>query len=218
MKGRKLNRLRGFDYSSDNLYFITCCVHNMVWCFGEIQSANVDNGINVARTGRDLSLPHPTDHRPNDTHFHNPRQKMILNEYGAIATQQWYWLENQYPYIVLHAFVVMPNHVHGIIEIKRDIIVGTGRDLSIPIDHQCNHNNALTGRDLSLPKIKSLSELMGAYKTTISKKIHLLGYAGFAWKRSFYEHIIRDERSFETISQYIVNNPVKWKKDKFFNP
>ena len=68
----------------------------------------------------------------------------------------------QYPYVVLHAFVVMPNHIHGIIEINRNI-VGTGRDLS------------LNTPDPSLqPKIKSLSELMGAYKTTVSKQIHLL--------------------------------------------
>jgi putative transposase len=44
-----------------------------------------------------------------------------------------------------------------------------------------------------------------------------LGYTGFTWQRSFYEHIIRDEKSFETISDYIMNNPLKWEQDKFFN-
>jgi REP element-mobilizing transposase RayT len=55
---------------------------------------------------------------------------MILNDYGKIANQQWYWLAEQYPYVILHEFIVMPNHIHGIIEISRDAIVGTGRDLS----------------------------------------------------------------------------------------
>ena len=57
---------------------------------------------------------------------------MILNDYGKIAEKQWHWLREQYPYITLHASVVMPNHIHGIIEINRGQIVGTGRDLSVP--------------------------------------------------------------------------------------
>ena len=100
---------------------------------------------------------------------------------GEIADQQWYWLAEQYPYIVLHEFIVMPNHIHGIIEINCKAMAGKGRDLSLP------------------PKIKSLSELMGAYKTTASKYIHLKGYAEFAWQRSFHDHIIRDEKSYKRI-------------------
>ncbi len=122
---------------------------------------------------------------------------MKLNEYGKIAEKQWYWLGEQYPYVVLHAFVVMPNHIHGIIEINRNI-VGTGHD---HIRQQL--------------KIKSLSELMGAYKTTVSKQIHLAGFKEFAWQRSFYEHIIRDKKSFKTIAAYITRNPAKWDQDKF---
>jgi len=131
---------------------------------------------------------------------------MILNEYGAIAEIQWFWLGEKYPYVILHEFVVMPNHIHGIIEINRDI-VRTGRDLSLP-----------------QPKIKPLSELIGAYKTTVSKQIHILECRDrsrpvptFAWQRSFYEHIIRDEKTFETISDYIINNPVNWEQDKLYN-
>jgi REP element-mobilizing transposase RayT len=116
IKERKPNRLKGYDYSSDNLYFITSCVQNRICCFGKI----------VVVMGRD------------------PSQQMILNEWGAIAENQWYWLSEQYPYVLLHAFIVMPNHIHGIIEINRNNVgtgrvVGTGRDLSLR--HQ---------RDLSL--------------------------------------------------------------------
>ena len=57
---------------------------------------------------------------------------------------------------------------------------------------------------------------MGAYKTTSSKKIHLLGYEAFQWQRSFHDHIIRDEKSYETISNYISNNPALWEQDKFY--
>jgi putative transposase len=171
----------------------------MVCCFGDVvvgTGHDLSDENNLLRTGHDLSLQEP---------------RMILNDYGKIADQQWYWLAEQYPYVILHEFIVMPNHIHGIIEISRDAIVGTGRDLS------GNNYETGTGHDLSLPKIKSLSGLMGAYKTTISKKIHLLKYDEFAWQRSFYDHIIRDEKSYEKISNYIINNPNSWQQDKFFN-
>ena len=179
-KERKPNRLQGYDYSSDNLYFVTSCVQNRVCCFGEIFP---DNPV-----------------RP-----HSP--KIILNEYGEIAEKQWHWLAVQYPYVVLHAFVVMPNHIHGIIEINRSHIKS-----SDPI------------------KIKSLSELIGAYKTTVSKQIHLLERTDgsrctdrsrpvrtFAWQRSFFEMIIRDRKTYDNISDYIITNPARWERDKFYN-
>lgn len=165
MRERKRNRLLGYDYSQDNLYFVTSCVQDRICCFGEIQDG-----------------------------------KMILNKFGQIAQNQWEWLENQYSYLILHAFVVMPNHIHGIIEINRDIVVGAGRDLTLQYP----------------TKIKSLSELMGAYKTTTSKQIHLNGLKSFAWQRSFHDHIIRNEQAFEKISYYIENNPLKWKEDTFY--
>ena len=191
LRNRKPNRMKGYDYSQDNLYLITSCVQDRICCFGTIADG-----------------------------------KMELNDYGTIAEEQWHWLGKQYPYIVLHEFVVMPNHIHGIIEINRSIVginpvvVGTGRDLSIQQQQPI--------------KIKSLSELMGAYKTTSSKKIHLLECtdespgdrsrpvptntnATFQWQRSFHDHIIRDAKSFETISNYILNNPANWIKDKFYN-
>jgi putative transposase len=174
LKERKTNRLKEYDYSLDNLYFVTSCVQNRVCCFGEI----VGTGHNPSlQSGEFVPVP-----------------RMVLNDYGKIAEKQWYWLSEQYPYVILHAFVVMPNHIHGILEIYRSRII-----LSDAI------------------KIKPLSELIGAYKTTVSKQIHLAGFIEFKWQRSFYEHIIHDEKSFETISAYILNNPENWEQDKLYN-
>jgi putative transposase len=245
MKERKPNRLHGYDYSSDNLYFITSCVHNRICCFGEIVPVNPegtgrdlslhpnDSGSSV-RTGRDLSL-HPNDSgssvrtgRDLSVQPHSP--KMILNEFGEIAENQWHWLAEQYPYVVLHAFVVMPNHIHGIIEINRMHIVRTGRDLSVQqsvdlsvqqsVDLSLQQSVDLSLQqsvDLSLSKIKSLSGLMGAYKTTVSKQIHLMGFTEFAWQRSFFEQIIRDRKAYNNISDYIITNPARWEQDKLNN-
>jgi REP element-mobilizing transposase RayT len=82
----------------------------------------------------------------------------------------------------------MPNHIHGIIEIRRD----------------------------SVRKIKSLSEILGAYKTTVSKQIHQAGLKTFQWQRSFHDHIIRDDGSFQRISDYINDNTAKWEHDTLF--
>ncbi len=140
---------------------------------------------------------------------------MKCNLYGTIAEEQWAWLQSQYPYIVSHAFVVMPNHVHAIIEISAS--VPTGRDLSVHDLPVRSHRDLPVPRGDALPqhrKIKSLSELIGAYKTTVSKKIHLSGFTEFRWKRSFHDHIIRDDESFVRIKNYIDTNPSNWKADE----
>jgi putative transposase len=157
MQNRKRNRLKDFDYSQGDGYFVTICTKDKVNYFGEIQ-----NG------------------------------EMILNEYGKIVKQQWLWLQKQYNYVSLDEFVIMPNHLHGLLIINND--VGNGRDRS-------------------LPEIKSLSSLIGAFKTTSSKMIHQNGNINFSWQKSFYDHIIRNEKSLENIRVYIHYNPLKWEWD-----
>ena len=64
-------------------------------------------------------------------------------------------------------------------------------------------------------KIKTVSSLMGAYKTTTSKQIHLLGNADFEWHRSFHDHIVCSHAAYENIYDYITKNPANWDKEKF---
>jgi putative transposase len=172
-KNRKLNRLAGFDYSSEALYFVTSCTDNKIYHFGEIS-----NG------------------------------ELSLNIYGKVAEKQWLWLGGQYQYLTLHSFIIMPNHMHGIIEIDTSKIAIKSKTLQ----KECLSNEI----PKDPVKIKSISELMGAYKTTTSKHIHLAGLNEFKWQRSFHDHIIRDAKSFEKISNYIENNPDNWPEDSFY--
>jgi len=181
MKNRKRNRMKGYDYSSNNLYFVTSCVQNRMCCFGHVVAGSAREG-----TARELSLLQGNE---------NASAEMVLNEFGKIVNNQLQWLENQYPYVVLHHYIVMPNHIHAIIEIDALRI----------------------GHDQPVQKIKSLSELMGAFKTTSSKLIHLAGSVDFQWQRSFHDHIIRDERAYWNISNYIETNAERWKMDTFYN-
>ena len=129
---------------------------------------------------------------------------MELSDCGSVADQQFEWLQYHFPYVEVPIRVVMPDHIHAIIRISRrqidDYSVRTGRDPS-PRDAE---------PPLSGMKIKPLPELIGAYKTTTSKKIHQAGYTRFRWQRSYYEHIIRDLTDFGRVYNYIHNNPAKY--------
>jgi len=190
MRKRKRNRMFGYDYSRDNLYFVTICVQDMKCEFGDIIS-HEGSPEGSAREGsaRELTESKSANEgsaRELTVTRNQNHKKMILNSKGEIAEQQWFWLGNQYPYVVLHAFVVMPNHIHGILEIDS----GKVEEGSM--------------------KIKPLSELMGAFKTTSSKLIHLSGYKEFKWHRSFHDHIIRSKMAYKNISKYIETNPLRW--------
>ena len=174
--------MQGFDYSSNNIYFVTICVKDRKCCFGEIVG-----------TARELSVQ-DFNHNSNDSN-HNKKEsnfKMVLSKYGSIVQDRLQWLSSQYLYVEIHNFVIMPNHVHAVIE----------------IDSLKTQNNEV--------KIKSLSSLMGAFKTTSSKSIHKIGFLDFAWQRSFHDHIIRNEKSYKNIMNYIDLNPEKWHQDSFF--
>jgi REP element-mobilizing transposase RayT len=113
--------------------------------------------------------------------------EMKLNTIGEIVQKQWEWLAKQYKYIILDHSVVMPNHFHGILYIINDS--------NSPV------------------KIKPLSELIGAFKTTSSKKIHEEGVKEFKWQKSFFDRIIRTEKELNNIRHYIACNPAKWEMD-----
>lgn len=205
MKNRKANRLKGYDYSKNNLYFVTSCVKNMECCFGDVVSVGTGRDLSVRIPDKNISDKNNPDKNnldkniPDKNDLDEIEAEMILNEYGIIANNQLEWLEKQYPYISLHSYIVMPNHIHAVIEIDSNLIKAA--------TNQC--------LPTEIVKIKSLSQIMGAYKTTSSKLIHEAGNDEFAWHRSFYDHIIRDEKSYFNIVSYIEKNPNTWHKDKF---
>ena len=181
MKNRKRNRMAGFDYTSNHVYFVTVCVQNRLCCFGSVISEGA---------GRDLSVQNPHDKNPHDS---PQNYKMQLNQFGLIVEEKINWLEQHYLYVEIHNYVVMPNHIHILLEIN---------------------STKISGLDV---KIKSLSSIIGALKTTSSKEIHLKGLNDFSWQRSFHDHIVKNEPSYLNIDNYINLNAKNWYKDVFFN-
>jgi hypothetical protein len=140
--------------------------------------------------------------------------KMNLNSFGEIVQNQLLWLEENYSYVHLHNYVIMPNHVHILLEINQGLI---GRDRSLDSRDRSlgsTDRSRPVPTDAPIPKIKSLSSIIGAFKTTSSKQIHLNGNLDFNWHRSFHDVIVDDEIAFNKINCYINENPLKWKLDK----
>jgi len=190
-------RLQNWNYGWNAGYFVTICTKGKDWYFGE-----VENG------------------------------EMKLSNAGIIANLLWFEIKNHAKNIELGEFVVMPNHVHGVL-----ILNGNADQINSHDLNESNGPNVETRHALSLRLAHSLhldnppqtpgkqrfqnqgkntlSSIVGSYKSAVTKHCNRLGL-DFDWHPRFHDHIIRDEKSFQRISQYIINNPKKWKKDRFF--
>ncbi len=152
--------------------------------------------------------------------FGNVEQgEMILNEYGHVVTKCWYDLTNHYAGITLDAFIVMPNHIHCIIVINNDvgaglnINVGAGFNNKVGVGFNINVGAGL--KPAPTNKRHGLSEIVRAFKTFSSRYINQIrNTPGIpVWQRNYYEHVIRTEKEFNQITEYIVNNPIQWELD-----
>ncbi len=112
---------------------------------------------------------------------------MRLNALGTLVETCWHALPTHYPHVELDAFVVMPNHVHGILALADEA-----------------------------PKGHGLPEIVRAFKTFSSRRVNeMRGRRGTsAWQRGYYEHVIRNERSLGRIRDYIESNPRRWALDR----
>lgn len=140
--------------------------------------------------------------------------KMVCNAFGRIAHDEWLKTPEIRPSVELGEFIIMPNHMHGIIR-----LLDRGEFHSPDNTTNELHVNDNKGEFNSPPQ--SPSQTVGAivrgYKSAVTKQLRLLGFDDKLWQRNYYEHIIRDERSYQNISEYIINNPAKWARDKFHN-
>jgi REP element-mobilizing transposase RayT len=132
-------------------------------------------------------------------------EKMELNEFGKIVEYTWNDLPNHNSNIILDNFVIMPNHIHGIVKLINDNSVEAGSEPAPTTTKQSGRTR------------RGLSEIVRQFKTfsaiQINKIRNMTGNP--LWQRNFYERIIRDEQELNHIRQYIINNPIKWQDDRF---
>lgn len=184
-KDRKSIRLREYDYSLAGDYFITICTKDRECLFGEI----VDG-------------------------------EMVLNEVGKIVKKCWLEISEHFPGVELDIDQIMPNHFHGVIRILEEEDVCRGaihRAQSDGTIGQDAMNRVPTGggfAGLKNPMLNpnSLSKIIRWFKGRSTFEIHKSGI-GFEWQRSFYDHIIRNEKSYDRIYDYMESNPSRWQED-----
>ena len=190
---RRSIRLVGYDYSQAGLYFNTICIQKRKCLLANIIG-----------------------------------ESLVLNEAGKMVEMEWLALGERFPAIRLHEYIVMPNHFHGIIEIVGSPLVGDHRN-----EKGQPQGIAPTAPPGTAPQ-KTVGEIMGAFKSiTTGKYIEGVkkhkcicinnktctcnGWKIFdkkLWQRNYWEHIIRNEESYQRISQYILKNPDKWVEDQ----
>lgn len=204
-------RLQTFNYASQGMYFVTICTKFMQHFFGKIIT---DSKTNKARLD-------PT-------------------EIGKIAESEWYKSLEIRPDMNLDIgeFIVMPNHIHGIIIIGKNEYNSGGNIGELHRNSELNGNSESnrnaeshcgsstdamyrvstqsTSQNAFAPQSKNLASIIRGYKsavTTYARKNNIR----FEWHVRYHDHIIRNEEEFLRISNYIKNNPSKWLDDKFNN-
>ncbi|MDR2953798.1 MAG: transposase [Prevotella sp.] len=144
--------------------------------------------------------------------------EMVLNDTGKIAYDCWIEIPRHYQNVVLHEFVIMPNHIHGILEIVMPSSVGVEYFRPDSEDkHSMNNSEDIRVENIrplqQRPNCKSgaIGAIIRGFKIGITKQI---GYS--IWQRNYYEHIIRNDESHRNITEYIYENPKNWIKDDYY--
>ncbi len=169
-------RLTNWDYGSHGLYFITICTKNKEHYFGEVNT--------LSKT----SL-HPEP--PLETQSIASLQKTTI---GEIAFKYWEQITAYHPFVELDEFIVMPNHVHGIIFLNK----------SDQKQWQANQFGPQSG---------NLASIIRGYKAAV-KKYATINHIDFAWQSRYFDRVIRSDKELQNIRNYIFNNPANWEAEK----
>jgi len=150
--------------------------------------------------------------------------KIQLSSIGEFAYKCWREIPNHFPHFYLDEFVVMPNHIHGIVMIEKPYIENN----SLPLVVETRHALSLRKTDINEPEEKpkhpryrnqgknTISAMVGSFKSAVTK-YSSENKIKFGWQTRFHEHIIRDSKEFNLIRDYIINNPGSWVNDKFYS-
>ena len=152
--------------------------------------------------------------------------EMILGDAGRMVNKLWYEIINDFPNVHLHEFVIMPNHIHGIIKIVGADSISALKPMNVhepmnthePID-------CIESQRAEIDSAPTLGEIIQSFKrhTTLQyikmvKNCTCPPFNKRIWQRNYYEHIIRDDVDYERVATYTINNPMTWKDDVLSKP
>ena len=193
-------RLQGYDYGQNGAYFITICTKNRIHYFGEIISSFDSERQNVAFDSerQNVAFDSETQNVASDSETQNVAS-VQATPIGVIANEYWQKISEHFSFVLLDEFVVMPNHVHGILVISKE----THDDASL---QGIGYTNKFG------PQSGNISSVIRGYKAAV-KSFATTNKIEFAWQSRFYDRIIRDEEEMKRIRKYIVENPDNWFRD-----
>lgn len=150
--------------------------------------------------------------------------KMVLNDAGKMVENEWLKLTERFKQIVLHEYIVMPNHFHAILEITVLATAAGATPVVAPNDTTQLDDISQQGQPQGIaPAKKTVGDMVGAFQSIVTveyiRGVKTLGWPRFngkLWQRNYWDNIIRNEQSYRRISNYIISNPQKWDDDKFF--
>jgi len=136
---------------------------------------------------------------------------MVRNEFGDIVVACWSDLPHHFPKIQLDCFIVMPNHIHGLIDITEKLFENpVGAQHAAPVPGTTVRNSPRNVQP------GSLAAIVRSFKAASARRINLSSGAPGAtiWQRNYYEHVVRDDSELQRVREYIVNNPARWAEDE----
>jgi len=148
-------------------------------------------------------------------------QTMKKSEIGDFASECWFEIPRHFPFVVLGAFVVMPNHLHGIIIINKNDLAGDGDSGHIVETQNLASLRSQPPPAINLhpnqfgPQSQNLASIIRGYKIGVTKIARTID-STFQWQSRYHDHIIRNANEYKRIENYIINNPAYWNKDKFY--
>lgn len=179
------SRLQTWDYASEGMYFITICTHEHECYFGEVIPSDESSSSQI----------------------------VSLNEIGRVAEDEWLRTPLKRPdmNLQLAEYVIMPNHLHGI------ITIGTNQ-YNTAIDEMHRRAAMLQNTKYFVsekankfgPEKKNISSIIRGFKSTVTTFARTNNIE-FRWQERFHDHIIRSDDEYLRISKYIGNNPKNWK-------
>jgi putative transposase len=206
-------RLKNWDYGARRFYFVTICTQNREHYFGNIvntvdSDAKNDTVNNYGIGGgygvgtQDFASLHHDD--PNHHHlsaYHQlPQPSVQYTEIGTIAHKYWMEIPLHFPFVYVDEFIVMPNHIHGLLFFNK-------------------RYSPEWKQNVFGPQSQNLASVIRGYKAA-TKKYATMNDIEFAWQPRYHDHIINPDNDLDAIREYIKNNPANWvidpqKEEKF---
>ena len=138
--------------------------------------------------------------------------EMTLNAVGELARDEWTRTSEIRPNVQMNVFVIMPNHLHGIISITDNDGGGGDKQCFLNIEKGVCHTPLQPPPSPS----KTVGAIIRRFKSAVTKQMKSWGVTDSLWQHNYYEHVIRTPESHQRITDYIANNPANWTIDKFY--